>query len=176
MPPFEIAGPVECFLLPNDGAAAEQLLLQHLNDPSEMYIDAYAFTLVPMADELLDHFQAGDPLHLYADYSESLSPLDKAQLKRLVDAGAEVTIGTSPAGRTYIAHAKALVCLDSPPFCWEGSTNFSASAWKQGNTVMTFASQTWADQFIAQFKEFRQFAWTNERALQLMPAPPPGVG
>ena len=48
--PFQITTEVDCYLLPDDGAAARSTFLQHLSDPHEMYIIAYAFTLQQMID------------------------------------------------------------------------------------------------------------------------------
>ena len=174
-PPFRIRGTIECYLLPGDGAKAESDFLHHLADDGEMYITAYAFTLVPMIDQLLANFQRGDPLHIYLDHSQASGRMEKPQVLRLVNAGVEVTIGTSPAGSQYICHTKGIVCLDRPPWCWEGSVNFSESGWHQVNTAMVFHSSGWAQAFVEQFRGLRQFAWTNERRFQLMPAPPPGV-
>jgi hypothetical protein len=38
--PFEITTTAQCFLLPDDGAAAKALFLEHLKDPFEMWIIA----------------------------------------------------------------------------------------------------------------------------------------
>ena len=180
--PFQISGTITCYLLPEDGAAAEAALLQHLEDDGEMYITAYAFTLGPMIDRILADFQAGDPLHIYLDASQSRGAAERVQVQRLVDAGVEVTIGTSPEGSRYICHTKGIVCIhdegpDEPDtaFCWEGSVNFSESGWHQVNTAMVFGSSGWSTEFVKHFKGLRQFAWTNERPLQLMTAPPAGV-
>jgi hypothetical protein len=97
-------------------------------------------------------------------------------VKKLIAGGVEVTIGTSTAGTQYICHTKGIVCDDTPvPWCWEGSTNFSLSAWKQVNTALFFHSQAYRDAFVNQFLHLRYFAWTRERDLQLMTAPPPGA-
>jgi len=172
---FTITTTVTCFLLPGDGKAAQALFLKHLKDPNEMWIIAYAFTLVPMIDEIIANSQSGDPIHIYLDWSQSKGPVEAVQIKRLIDAGVEVTIGTSPEGTSYITHTKGFVCDDSPPQCWEGSVNFSSSGWLQVNTAMVFTSQQWRDQFVSQFNSLRDFAWTNERSFQLMPKPPAGV-
>lgn len=173
--PFQIQGAIECYLLPGDGAQAESDFLRHLQDDGEMYITAYGFTLAPMIDQLLANFQRGDLLHIYLDHSQAGGHMEAAQVQRLVDAGVEATIGTSPEGSKYICHTKGIVCLDDPPFCWEGSVNFSESGWHQVNTAMVFASPEWAAAFVEQFKALRQFAWTSERQYQVMTAPPAGV-
>jgi hypothetical protein len=173
---FTITTTVDCYLLPEDGAAARALFLQHLEDPYEMWIIAYSFTLVPMIDEILAHNSVGSPYHIYLDLSQSQDSTEKAQVARLVAAGIEVTVGTSPAGTSYITHTKGVTCADQPqPWCWEGSVNFSASGWLQVNTVMFFHSDDWHAQFVAQFNSLRDYAWTNLRGDQLMKEPPAGV-
>ncbi len=174
--PFQITTAVTCYLLPGDGPAAEAEFLHHLADPGEMYITAYGFTLPQMIDQLLANHEAGDLLHIYLDSSQAAGKAEKPQVQRLVDAGIEVTIGTSPEGSQYICHTKGIVCLDTPPWCWEGSVNFSLGGWHQVNTAMVFHSGDWAKNFVDQFKGLRQFAWTKERKLQVMKAQPKGVG
>jgi hypothetical protein len=174
--PFEITTTVECYLLPDDGAAAQALFLQHLRDPYEMWIIAYSFTLEPMIDEIIANNTPAAPIHIYLDYSESTGPAEAPGVRKLIAAGVEVTIGTSTAGPQYICHTKGIVCDDEPqPWCWEGSTNFSLSAWKQVNTALFFHSPAYRDAFVNQFLHLRYFAWTQERDKQLMTSPPVGA-
>ncbi|HYY47137.1 MAG TPA: phospholipase D-like domain-containing protein [Thermoplasmata archaeon] len=173
--PFQITTTFTCYLLPGDGAQGEAEFLHHLADPSEMYIVAYGFTLQPMIDQFIANHAAGDLLHIYLDHSQASGMAEKPQVQRLVNAGIEVTIGTSPVGSKFICHTKGIVCLDKPPWCWEGSVNFSESGWNQVNTALVFSSNDWATNFVGQFKQLRQFAWDYERSFQLMPRPPAGV-
>jgi hypothetical protein len=173
--PFQITATITCYLLPEDGTVAQQEFLNHVSDPGETYIIAYAFTLVPMIDDLIAAHNNGVPLHIFLDHTQSEGALQKPDVQRLIDAGVEVTIGTSPAGTQYICHTKGVASNDNPVWCWEGSTNFSESAWSQVNTVMVFSSQEWYDNFVNQFEQIRQYAWTNEREFQMMTSPPPGV-
>jgi len=174
--PFTIDTEITCYLLPQDGPIAKQDFLMHLMDPGETWIIAYAFTLSDMIQDLLNAHAKGLPLHLYLDYSQSTGKTEQPLVKQLVAAGIEVTIGTSPAGSEFICHTKGIVSDPAANggslWCWEGSTNFSLSAWQQVNTAMVFSSQKWRDEFVAQFEALRQFAWTHERNLQLMSAPP----
>ena len=178
--PFTISTTVTCYLLPDDGPVAQQEFLKNLLDPGETWIIAYAFTLPDMINELLAAHQKGVPLHLYLDYSQYKSDKSETPLvQKLVQAGVEVTVGTSPAGSQYICHTKGIVSDAAPGgalWCWEGSTNFSLSAWKQVNTALVFSSQEWRGQFVAQFEALRNFAWANERNLQIMSAPPADKG
>jgi hypothetical protein len=186
--PFTITGSVTCYLLPQDGVAAKKEFLTHLLDPGETWIIAYSFTLPDMVQDLLQAHAKGVPLHLYLDHSQSTGPAEVPLLQQVAKAGIEVTIGTSPAGSKFICHTKGIVSDPAagggPPqrgeprpsggtlWCWEGSTNFSLSAWQQVNTAMVFASSKWRDEFVAQFEALRAFAWSQERSLQLMSTPP----
>jgi hypothetical protein len=178
--PFTIDTQITCYLLPEDGAVAQQAFLKNLLDPGETWIIAYAFTLPDMINELLAAHEKTIPLHLYLDYSQySGDKTETPLVQQLVQAGVEVTVGTSPAGSQYICHTKGIVSDAAPGgalWCWEGSTNFSLSAWKQVNTALVFSSPAWRDQFVAQFEGLRNYAWANERKIQLMSSPPPDTG
>jgi len=177
---FTINTQITCYLLPQDGPTAQADFLQHLLDPGETWIIAYAFTLPDMIQDLLIAHQKQIPLHLYLDHSQESGTTEKPLVQQLVHAGVEVTIGTSPAGSQFICHTKGIVsdpaATGGTLWCWEGSTNFSLDAWKQVNTAMVFASQPWRDEFVAQFEALRDFAWANERSFQLMSKPPVDSG
>ena len=115
-----------------DGAQAKADFLNHLLDPGETWIIAYAFTLTDMINDLIAAHNAGLPLHLYLDHSQAIEAVEKPLVQQLVSAGVEVTIGTSPAGSQYICHTKGMVSDPAANggslWCWEGSTNFSLSA------------------------------------------------
>jgi len=178
---FTIDTQITCYLLPQDGPTAYAEFLKNLTDPGETWIIAYAFTLPDMIHDLLTAHQKGVPLHLYLDYSqyESGKTTEDPLVQQLVKAGVEVTIGTSPAGTEYICHTKGIVsdaAKGGALWCWEGSVNFSLSAWHQVNTAMTFSSQEWRDQFVAQFEALVNFAWAYEPKFQIMSSPPPDTG
>ena len=172
---FKIKATITCYLLPEDGPAAKAEFLNHLMNPGETWIIAYAFTLPAMVQDLLAAYRKGVPLHLYLDYSQDSDASEKLLVQELVDAGVEVTLGTSPAGSQYICHAKGIVSgahSGGSAWCWEGSTNFTSMAWEQVNTALVFSSTEWLDQFVAQFLALRKYAWTNERSMQLMKTDP----
>lgn len=170
---FVIDGSMTCYLMPDDHDAAKRKFLELVAAPGETWIIAYTFTLQDATDELIAAHRNGVPLHLYLDHSQSTGHSEKPLVSQLVDAGIEVTIGTSTAGRQYICHTKGLV-TDSPagPQCWEGSVNFSTTGWQQVNTAMNFGSQPWRDHFVAQFATLVNYAWSQESDLQVMPHAP----
>ncbi len=174
---FVIDSSLTCYLMPDDHDAAKQRFLELVAGPGETWIIAYTFTLQDATDELITAHNNGVPLHLYLDHSQSIDRSEKPLLSQLVDAGVEVTIGTSTAGSAYICHTKGFaVDASGGPQCWEGSVNFSTTGWQQVNTAMNFSNATWRDHFVAQFTTLRNYAWSQERDLQLMSLPPAGVG
>jgi hypothetical protein len=174
---FVIDATLTCYLMPDDHDAAEQRFLDLVGSPGETWIIAYSFTLPGAIDHLLSAHERGVPLHLYLDHSQSRGKSEMPLVQRLVDAGIEVTIGTSTSGSRYICHTKGLVTdSSSGPQCWEGSVNFSTSGWLQVNTANQFTSAAWRDHFVAQFNTLVKYAWTDERDEQLMSQPPAGFG
>jgi hypothetical protein len=170
---FVIDTALTCYLMPDDHAEAEQRYLELLHAPGETWLIAYSFTLTDAVDEIIAAHRAGVPLHLYLDHSQSTGKAEQPVVASMVQAGVEVTIGTSTSGTAYICHTKGLVTdAAGGPQCWEGSVNFSRSGWLQVNTAMNFADSRWRDRFVAQFNTLRHFAWTQERDLQVMPGPP----
>ncbi|RDI65620.1 phospholipase D-like domain-containing protein [Nocardia pseudobrasiliensis] len=172
---FVIDGSFTCYLMPVDHDEARQRFLDLIAGPGETWIIAYGFTLPGAIDELLAAHGKGVRLHLYLDHTQSAGATERPLVQRLVDAGIEVTIGTSTSGSKYICHTKGFVTdAASGPQCWEGSVNFSTSGWLQVNTAMQFSSRPWRDHFVAQFDTLVAYAWREERTLQLMPEPPAG--
>jgi hypothetical protein len=167
---------VTCYLLPQDGAAAKVDFLQHLLSRGETWIKAYAIMLPDMISELLEAHRQGVPRHLYLDHLQEVGETEQPLVQQLVNAGVEVTIGTSPAGSKFICYTKGIFSdqpkTGDPVWCWEGSENFWLNAWQQANTVMVFSSQDRRDELVAKFEALRDFAWANERNLQLMSVPP----
>jgi phosphatidylserine/phosphatidylglycerophosphate/cardiolipin synthase-like enzyme len=171
--PFTYQAETTVFLLPKDGQLAEAEFLSALRNPFETYIIAYGFTLNAMIGEILAAHAAGVRIHIYLDHTQSAGTAEKPQVQRLVNAGVDVTIGTSPAGRGFICHSKALVVLDDlqNPYCWSGSVNFSPTGFKQVNTVEVRRSLIWATNFIEQFNSLKTWALENEPEYQLTPQP-----
>ena len=164
---FSMSAKIQCYLLPTDAVAAEKDFLDHLRGKGETWIIAYGFTLVPMIDELIGVHKRGKKLHLYLDHTQASGKAETVDVDRLVHAGVEVTIGTSPV-RGLICHTKGVVVDGVHPWCWEGSVNFSNNGFSQVNTAMAFESKLWRDRFVQQFEELRAFAWAKERRYQRM--------
>lgn len=161
------------YQLPDDKEELHKVFLYELLNRGETYLVSYGFTEKVMIDELLAAHAAGILVHLYLDHTQSAGRTERVQVQRLVDAGMDVTIGTSIEGSAYICHTKGFVVLENPeaPFCWTGSLNFSDSGWHQENYVTTFSNKGWAGSFIDNFHRMKEFAWSHERKFQLLANP-----
>lgn len=161
------------FFLPEDGQEAEQAFLDLIQSPDEVWISAYGFTLQPMFDELAKLEDQGIPLHLLLDHSQEAGRAEAPKVKALFQAlqHGDLTIttaGINSGAPRQIWHWKGGVFKQGDNWnCWEGSTNFSASGWLQGNSARIFQSEEWAQAFIAQFEVHRQWARENEPQYQL---------
>src|ERR1035441_9385443 len=163
---------VVAWQLPEDSVAARAAFIDVFTNPSEKWLRAYAFTMADLAEDIIAAHEKGVPMHLYLDRSQEVGTYEKPLVEKVVQAGVEVTIGTSPAGSKFIAHEKGGCTAGGE--CFEGSTNFSDSAWEQVNTLLTFDSMEWAQMTVEAFNRAVAYAWASEKNLQLMseqPAP-----
>ena len=163
------------YFLPEDGKVAEQKFLDLLKSFSEVWICAFGFTLQPMFDELKKADAAGARLHILLDHSQAVGEAELPKLKDLVSnlTHSDVTITTAGVNsdkKDQIWHWKGMVVKPTDGkeyYCWEGSTNFSQSAWFQGNSARVFRSSVWAQAFIKQFEVHRAWALANEPQYQI---------
>ncbi|MFA5057081.1 MAG: phospholipase D-like domain-containing protein [Opitutaceae bacterium] len=161
------------FFLPEDGTAAQQRFLALLANPAEAWIGAYGFTLQPMFDELAKADARGVPIHVLLDHSQEVGRTEAPKVQALVKSlkHGDVTIttaGINSKAPSQIWHWKGMVAKRAGGFdCWEGSTNFSQSAWLQGNSARVFSSTPWAQTFITQFEAHKTWARQNEPQYQV---------
>lgn len=163
------------YFLPEDGDVARQKFLDLLANPGEVWMSAYSFTLQPMFDELLKADARGVKIHLLLDHSQEAGRAEASTVKALAEnlKHGDVTIttaGINSHAPAQIWHWKGFVvkrAASSQYDCWEGSTNFSLSAWFQGNSARTFSSGEWAQKFIQQFEAHKQWALANEPQYQI---------
>ena len=163
------------YFLPEDGKAAELKFLELLKSFSEVWICAFGFTLQPMFDDLKKADGTGAKLHILLDHSQALGKAELPKLKDLVSniKNSDVTIttaGVNSEKKDQIWHWKGMVVkpADGKEYhCWEGSTNFTQSAWFQGNSARVFRSTLWAQTFIKQFEAHRAWALANEPQYQI---------
>ena len=163
------------YFRPEDRAAAQQKFLELLANPGEVWMSAYGFTLQPMFDELVTADTRGVKIRLLLDHSQKCGHTEASRVKTLVAQlkHGDVTIttaGINSRAPSQIWHWKGFVVKRTASNhydCWEGSTNFSRSAWLQGNSARTFSSAEWAQKFIQQFLAHLQWARANEPQYQV---------
>jgi hypothetical protein len=163
------------YFLPEDGKVTEKAFLDLLNKFSEVWICAFGFTLQPMFDALKNADAQGAKLHILLDHSQETGRAEAPKVKDLVAnlKHGDVTIttaGVNSGAPSQIWHWKGMVVTATDgkeQHCWEGSTNFSQSAWFQGNSARVFRSNLWAQTFIKQFEAHRAWARANEPKYQV---------
>lgn len=154
---------------PDDALAGKAAFIAQWDDQIERWIRAYALTMRELVAPLIAANKVA-PQHCYVDLSCMSDATQKVVVDEIVAGGVEVTIGTSPAGPEFIAHTKSIIAVNGD--CWEGSTNFSESAWRQVNTAFQFNSISWAQMMVEAFNRDVVYAWANCASDQLMSAQP----
>ena len=165
------------YFLPEDGTVAKQKFLELLRNLTEVWISAFGFTLQEMFDELKNADANGAKIHVLLDHSQERGRAEAPKVQDLVNnlKHGDVTIttaGVNSAMKDQIWHWKGMVVVprdNQDYYCWEGSTNFSISAWFQGNSARVFRNTTWARTFIQQFNAHKSWALTNEPQYQVRP-------
>lgn len=115
----------------------KQSFLDFLNEAKEsIYICIYGFTLDEVTDLLIAKKNAGIKVEMLMDNIQAGGTKQKVQAKRLIDAGINVLIGPSPKGG--IRHSKYTIIDGKKSEL--GSLNYSASSFKQNNTILIITS------------------------------------
>lgn len=187
---IEIAVTERDYFLPDDGADAQKEFIALLTAGyTELWINAYGFTLQPMFDAIKAADTRGVKCHILLDHTQEAGHAEAPLVKNLVASlkNGDVTVttaGINSGKPSNIWHWKGLVArfedgnasidrfgalpgVQPALFCWEGSTNFSASAWTQGNSARIFANDLWAGRFITQQAEHIGWARANEPQYQI---------
>jgi hypothetical protein len=156
------------YFLPDDSAAAQMAFLGAaggLAKGDEIFMMAYSFTWLPLMDALAKDEAAGAKVHLLLDRSESSTPAEKKAIALLTPVlpitDLTLTTAGSPSKKpSEIFHWKAFVVLhkDGTATCWEGSVNFTASGWLEGNSARLFVDKDWAVMFVKYFAEHKAWA------------------
>ena len=163
--------------------AAQAKFLELLNNPGETWISAFGFTLQPMFDEIKKAMAAGVKVHILLDHSQEVGRAEAPKVQDLVNnlgPGSELVIttaGVNSAKPSQIWHFKAMVVANpgGEDYCWEGSTNFSESAWYQGNSARLFNNNQWASKIIFQQAAHMAWARAHEPQYQLTPGVAPAA-
>lgn len=164
-----------CYFLPEDGEIGRQRLLETLKMPGDLYLSCFGFTLQDAFDAIKLSDSNGFKQSLLLDYTQSQSKYAKNKIKDLIQNTKNTTVILTSAGDkskrpSSFWHWKGLVKMPNDkrkaPFCMDGSTNISISAFYQGNSMSFFNNSLWAKTFIDQHNENKQWAINNLKNYQ----------
>jgi hypothetical protein len=156
------------YFLPNDSKEAKTRLLEFMALPEETYISCYGFTLQEAYDAILELDAKGVKQSVLLDYSQGNGPSAKSKIKNLIlnckNAKIILTAAGPKSNRPTSAffHIKGMVKIPSDkrksPLCMDGSTNITVSGFSQTNTMRFFSNKAYADKFVEQHLEVRDWA------------------
>lgn len=129
---------------------------------SELLVNCYGLSDVAIVGALIALNLAGKRVVVVVDRTQAGGPADQAQLPKLVAAGIEVVITTSPTGA--IDHEKVMVRDRS--VVWYGSYNFSASAQSQRNYAVTDDDPAFVVPFLADWQA--SYDWGKAHPLKAL--------
>lgn len=162
---------IDGYITPADASACRVRLMQLLATPVEKWIILYEASMADFWSELNAMAAPPHPIHLYADASLAKRPAEHGSLTLAKRHGVDVAIGTSNLGRYFVCHSKVIACNpedgQTQGLCWEGSLNFSDTAWAEPNTVLVFRSNAYRDLIKQQWEELAGWARSNEADMQL---------
>lgn len=162
---------LDAYLMPEDAAACRVRLLQLVSIPAEKWIIMYEASMPDFWANLSASHSLSHPVHLYADMSLARRLGESGSLHMLRERGVDVAIGSSDLGKYFVCHSK-VIAVSSPDDqseaqCWEGSLNFSETAWAEPNTVMIFGSNIYRDIVRHQWECLASWARANEPTAQI---------
>ena len=156
--------------MPTDAEPAQRELLAMAASASPLVIIAYSFSWQPLIQALLLRPGCGKATNIAIDASQASTHVEQADARELIAAGIPVTLTDSPRRRKAICHAKIMALANGE--IWEGSTNFSKSAWIEANVSTRFRSPVVADEVRKYYNVLCARAWARQRELQIMPCRP----
>jgi len=155
------------YFLPEDGKIAKERFLETLAIPSDSFISSFGFTLPEAFNIIAELDSKGYKQSLLLDYTQAVGVYAKPQIKELFSKVKNSSIVLTSAGpnssktRSFW-HWKGMVKVDpdkrKSPICMDGSTNMTMSAFYQGNSMRFFKNKAWAETFIKQHLENKEWA------------------
>jgi phosphatidylserine/phosphatidylglycerophosphate/cardiolipin synthase-like enzyme len=153
---------IKSFFSPQDDIQAE-IIKEVQKAKQTVLVAIYGFHLPPLTNVLIDKHREGVEVHCILDLSQSKGEAERPQVEKLIDAGIDVVIGTSPKAH-QIMHEKAM-CIDGVHVI-TGSYNFSTSAAEQVNHMDFIYSKDRAEWFTNFFNDLRAWILKNEKGDQ----------
>ncbi|MBY0550898.1 MAG: hypothetical protein K2W95_26705 [Candidatus Obscuribacterales bacterium] len=121
---------------------------------TSVHVACYGFTEPQVVDKLIELHKRGVKVRILLDRSQSHGKYQAEQVKRLLDAGIEVVIGTSTKSG-QIMHNKFTI-IDGL-LVEDGSWNYTRSANKQANVLNFVQSKSRAQLFQKQWDKMHDF-------------------
>jgi hypothetical protein len=156
------------YFLPNDSNEAKVRLLEFMAIPEETFISCFGFTLQQAYDTILDLDAKGIKQSVLLDYSQGNGASAKPKIKNLIEKCKNTKVVLTAAGpksnrpTSAFFHIKGMVKIPSDkrkaPMCMDGSTNITVSGFSQTNTMRFFSNKAWADKFVEQHVDVREWA------------------
>lgn len=156
--------------------ARDQLVAFIRQARRSVHLNVYGLADPEVTDALLDRHAAGAVVSVVCDHTQASGPADRAQLQRLVDAGVELVITTSPTGA--IDHEKVALIdvvdgvMADTSAVWYGSYNFSQSAQKQRNYGEADNDPSVVARFWSDWQASHDFGVAHHPEWQLAPQVP----
>jgi phosphatidylserine/phosphatidylglycerophosphate/cardiolipin synthase-like enzyme len=163
--------PTTHYLLPDDAAPAQAALLAVVTQATQrVWVVAFAFSWQPLFVALEAADARGIACHLLLDSSQAQQ--DLARLKALGEALTHGDLTLATAGPPspepgQIWHPKA--CWNDMGQVVEGSTNFTATAWAEGNLSLSYTDSATAQALTIWWEAHRAYALANVPQFQKGP-------
>ena len=155
------------YLAPQDDPHAALLALVS-GATASVRLLIYSINLPDLVDTLIAQHRAGMAVSVVTDHTQAATPTERPQLERLIAAGVEVVIASSPSG--HILHTKAAVVdrgLPTAAVGW-GSYNFTAPAALENNSLLVENDTDMVEAFYDAFQTSRAYGLTKPQ-WQLVP-------
>jgi hypothetical protein len=140
--------------------------------PGDLYLNCFGFTLQEAYDAIAENDKLGFKQSLLLDYTQAVGQYAMPKIKDLLSKTKNTSIILTSAGdksgrSSAYWHWKGLVKVNPnkrrTPLCMDGSTNISINAFYQGNSMRFFNNSAWAELFIEQHLENKNWAINNSK-------------
>ena len=140
---------------------------------ASVHLNVYGLTDPEIVAALIDRHVSGCVVSVVCDHTQASGPADRVALQRIVDAGIELVITTSPTGA--IDHEKVILidvvngAMDDSSAAWWGSYNLSQSAQKQRNYGERDNDPGMVARFWADWQASHDYGAANHPEWQIQP-------
>ena len=169
--------------LPDDAAEAELAYLQILHSPGDTYTDLFGENWEDYADEIIKADANGVLIDMNIDHIEAETPTVKPVLAKMKTAfestktGSVITIVSAPSGKIWHFKSTIVEAVDGgEAWCVTGSTNVTKVAFAEGNHLLIFRSDVFANRQIAEHKAIASYQRIKNPQWQIINYPAASSG